>query len=152
MRVNPCPDLGQILFFQFPFGRLPVSLTTWEKVRSHLTIFHNIVNITLNRLWYLMSTVNTSNTSWRSAILVNTSSIKWFVTFKNIVALSLSSILYLAVSLLCWAFPHMTHFRSSTRTELNGLPLAESEDLERDELNTKMLDQCYFLLYRLFYE
>ena len=44
----------------------------------------------------------------------------------------------------------MTHFRRSPRMELDGLSLAESEDLERDELNTKMLDQRCF--YWLFYE
>ena len=35
------------------------------------------------------------------------------------------------------SFPYMTYFRRLTCTELIGLSLAESEDLKRDELNTK---------------
>ena len=34
----------------------------------------------------------------------------------------------------------MTHFRRLARTELDGLSLAESKDLKKDEQSTKMLE------------
>ena len=40
------------------------------------------------------------------------------------------------------SFPYMTYFRRLTCTELIGLSLAESEDLKRDELNTKITNPC----------
>ena len=106
-------------------------------MRSHLTIFHNVVNITLNRHHGVLCQLQINQIYPEVQQLLQI--YRWLAAFRNIAVLSLSSILYLAVSLLCWALPYMTHFRRLARTELDDLSLAESEDLEKDEQNTKTL-------------
>ena len=98
-------------------------------MRSHLTIFHNVVNITLNRHHGVLCQLQINQIYPEVQQLLQI--YRWLAAFRNIAVLSLSSILYLAVSLLCWALPYMTHFRRLARTELDDLSLAESEDLEK---------------------
>ena len=111
--------------------KVDVSLTLWEDARNRLTIFHKVINISLNRHYDIYNSCKYIKTSWRWATVVYTSSSRWLASFRKIVVLSL------AASLFCRAFPHMTYFRRLTCTELIGLSLVESEDLKRDELNTK---------------
>lgn len=88
-----------------------------------------------------MSAENTSNASWRWVTVVDTSSTRWLAAFRIIVTLSLSSILQLVATLLCCAFPYISHFRRLARTELK-----RPEKRWTEHENAKMMLFCALLV------